>query len=77
MTLYILLYALFHIACGVLSYGLLFAHFQRAFPRLADRDHTKDKVSSALAAITGPVALIATLVLLAGTCRGRPGLKFK
>jgi len=59
--------------CGVLTYGFDFAHFQRKYPYLAERDRRSDRISSVLVALLGPLGLI--LVMIAE--HNKHGLKFK
>lgn len=50
--------------CSVLSYALLFAHFQRQFPEIAERDRATDRLSCSIFGLL-PTSLIAALIFLA------------
>lgn len=54
----------FWICCGIISYGLFYGSFQKSFPRIARDDNLKDRKQAIIAAIFGPIGIIATLVAL-------------
>lgn len=56
----VILYALFHLVCGVLAYGFHFAYFQRQYPTLAVREMWDDVFGATIAGICGPVGLYST-----------------
>lgn len=63
-----------YIISVILSYGILFAHFQREHPILAVKEKRNDmEVSLLIALIGGPIALF-TSFLLSGFAKH--GLKF-
>ncbi len=59
---YLLLYALFHLACGVLTYGILFAYVQRQYQSIAIDHVREDAAMSGLVALFGPVGLFIALI---------------
>lgn len=61
MIAILILYALFHIACGVLAYGFHFAHFQRAYPSLAEAEVWDDAGGAMIGGLMGPLGLVAVL----------------
>ncbi|HYF34275.1 MAG TPA: hypothetical protein VD994_03205 [Prosthecobacter sp.] len=50
------------IVCGILGYGVTFAHFQDKWPQLAYRDRREDAGFAAMVAISGPIGLFAALL---------------
>lgn len=51
------------IACGVAHYGFWVAHFQGAFPLIADEFRREDRVLGVIGAVLlGPIALLTTLI---------------
>lgn len=60
--------------CSVLSYGILFAHAQREFPFIAERDYRKDMAFSMALGLFGPFILVASIFL---TGFAQHGLKFR
>lgn len=61
------------LACGVMGYGLTFAHFQRKWAYWAKRDLYFDFGFSIWIGITGPIGLVLALFM---TSCGKYGLKF-
>ena len=49
------------LVCGVLDYGLTFAHFQLEYPTLAERDYWKDVRRSFAGFLLGPIGILSTL----------------
>lgn len=72
ITLLILLW----VVCGALSYGLMFAFFQRGFIGIADYTYWADFRVAFIPALTGPIALAATLYFLSRNTF-KHGFKFK
>lgn len=70
---WILLAAIVWIVCGVLGYGLVFAHLQREYPALAAIKVVTDRVAALIVLGLGPCGLIAALMAY-GT---KHGLKFR
>lgn len=50
------------IICGVISYGLNFAYYQKEWPNIAEEDYRLHKIMCLLFAIFGPIILIDTLI---------------
>lgn len=66
--------ALLWIGCGVLAYGLTFAHFQGKYPTIAIETLPDDRRVATFMAIAGPIGLFVALI------QGEPrkyGLRFK
>ena len=74
MIWYILIFVIFHLICGVLSYGLTFGYFQKAFPSLAERDYREDKNRAIISAFLGIAGLLAILI---ASCTDWQGFKWK
>ena len=70
---WLLLGMLVWVVCGVLSYGLNFAFFQRKFPTLADEEYARDLRFAVITSFLGPVALFANLC----ACGIKHGLKWR
>jgi len=51
------------VICGVLEYGLCFGFFQREYPILAEEDRGDDKRRAFIAAMSGPIGLLSSLLL--------------
>jgi hypothetical protein len=51
------------LACGIVNYGLMFAYFQRKFPSIADEQYWSDVTFATTAVVTGPICLLASLVV--------------
>ena len=66
------LLALLYVAIGVLTYGLMFAYWQREWPSLAKEDYQSDLVKSLVGFVLWPASLL-FLALRGGF---RHGLKF-
>lgn len=65
------------IICGILSHGLGFAYWQRAYSILARDDYWLDWVSSVAISMFGPFALISNIIFIFYTSeRGYQGFKF-
>lgn len=65
LTLFIIGYIIFYIICGILSYGFLFAYFQREYPTIAKKKFGRDSVFAHIMALFGPIALLD--IFLTGT----------
>jgi len=65
---------LFWVICGVISYGLDFAYFQRKYPSLAEQDYKRDIRMCIFFAIFGPINLIEIILMRNDYLYG---LKFK
>lgn len=74
MTTIIISYLVFHILCGVLTYGITFGHFQRKWPSLAEEGKSGDRSFAFSIAAYGPIGLFASLTL---SDFAKHGLKFK
>lgn len=74
--IWLILFIMFWGVCGVLSYGLGFAYWQRKWPNLAKEDYEHDRRWSAFLALLGPFTLIAYFVN-AGYSGGKYGFKWK
>lgn len=57
-----LIIAVVWIACGALSYGIVFAYFQKEFKAIAKKQECFDRAVSLLAAAFGPLYLISVLI---------------
>ena len=51
------------VVCGWLTYGRFFAHFQRGWPKLAERDRATDAKNAMVFAMSGPLGLLVSLAL--------------
>lgn len=63
---WLILAALGWIACGIAAYGLIFAHFQRKYPRLAYEDRWNDWRLAVFMGVIGPPGLFVALVKYEG-----------
>ena len=61
-------------ACGVVSYGAYFGHFQNRWPDLAESGYTTDRTLAVIWAIFGPLGLFVAFVMSQGF---RWGFKWK
>ena len=68
-----ILFIMVWIACSVLSYGCIFAYFQREYPNISENLYEKNRRLALLTALLGPLAL-ATFTVTFGF---KHGLKFK
>lgn len=59
--------------CGAFAYALTFAHFQREFPTLAERDYYKDRRSAVFSGCLGPIGLLVSI----SNCGLKHGLKWR
>jgi hypothetical protein len=50
--------------CGLLAYGVVFAHLQGEYPDLAQRDRQRDKNFALSIAWSGPIGLIVSLCIV-------------
>lgn len=73
MGIFLIILAVTWISCSILSYGLVFAYFQREWPTLAKKDYTDDKLKCLMLSLFGPFSLIASLIM---TRFGRHGIKW-
>lgn len=60
--MFYLIIAVIWIACGTLSYGIVFAYFQKEFRLTAKSQEDIDRSFSLLAAACGPIFLISVLI---------------
>lgn len=60
----------FWVVCGVLAYGLTFAHFQRKFPNIAKEKYGSDMTFSLFVGGAGPIGLLALYMATNGDLRG-------
>ena len=67
-------FAIFWIVCGVLSYGILLAFFQREFECIAKASYASDRTICAYLSLTGPIFLMLVAIECAPS---KHGLKFK
>lgn len=68
----------FWVVSGVLSYGMMFAYWQRAYPMLAEDFYWEDVASCFFTSLLGPIALLADIVfLIYGSRRGFQGFLWK
>lgn len=65
MSLFIVIWIL----CGVLSYGISLAYFQRQYPSLAKECYREDVRDSLVMSSIGPFGLLSTLLVF-GTKHG-------
>jgi hypothetical protein len=72
--IWLLLYALFHLACGVIGYGMAFDYFQREFPNIAEEMYAEDRWLATVGFGMGPVGIIAAWNI--GWHPKKHGLKF-
>lgn len=64
------------IACGVASWGLSFAYYQRNWPTIAAETYFTDLLSAAcIGLLLGPIALVSFLVHVATSTHGFRGFK--
>jgi hypothetical protein len=49
------------VMCGILAYGVTFAHMQGKYPTLAEEDYWTDMRFSVLIGLCGPVSLLVVL----------------
>lgn len=65
------------LGCGLLSFGLVFGYFQKAYLTLAKRDSDSDFDDALIGFILGPVGLVTALIFIFGLSRhGYQGFKF-
>lgn len=50
------------VGCGAIAYAGWFAHFQGAWPRLAERDYHLDRLLAVIVGLCGPIGLFAVAV---------------
>lgn len=66
------------IVCGVLSFGLSFAYFQRAYPMFAEAVYRTDWIESFVCGLFGPIGLLATFFFIKlVSLNGYQGFKWK
>lgn len=58
----VILFAVFWVSCGVLSYGFNFAFYQRRFFRIAKDNYRKDQFHCFFASIFGQVSLVVLMI---------------
>lgn len=54
---------IFWVICGIIDYGICFAYFQRAYPRVSEERYTEDMLVAILAFFMGPIGLLASLFM--------------
>lgn len=59
----ILLFIVGWITCGTLAYGYSFAHWQREYPILAERDYEIDKRKATWDFVIGPFGLFVIIFM--------------
>jgi len=69
----ILFITVFWILCGIISYGLNFAYYQREYSRLAQEDYNWDKRICIFLSLFGPINLVPITIF----GNFKYGLKFK
>ncbi len=62
MTVSTGIFVILWIICGIIHYGLWFAHFQRSYPNIAKNRYKTDMMIGAITTLLGPIALSATLL---------------
>lgn len=72
MTL--IIFIIFHIICGVLAYGITFAHFQREFSLTSHEDVGINRVLALFMACSGIVGLVIIYIF---SDFAKHGLKYK
>ena len=73
MILWIIIFAILWIICGILSYGFLFAYFQNEYIFIAKEDYNKDKRYAFGIALLGICGLVAIICMN----QYKHGLKYK
>lgn len=79
MNIYEVIFTLMWLISGVLTYGILFAFFQRRYPLISERDYKIDMtISFAMGLLLGPVGLGCVLIAVKYNKHGPKfyGLKF-
>lgn len=69
------LFMLFYVICGVLTYGLTIAHFQKAYPSIAKETYHDDVHFARLISLLGPGSLLG-FMLFKGFKSFEHGLQF-
>lgn len=67
---------IFWVGCAILSWGISFAHFQKEYPERAACNYELDKSFSMLAAMWGPLTLMAVIITFGIKKIIQHGLKF-
>lgn len=66
------------IICSVVSFGMGFAYFQRAYPIIAKENYSEDILFAIILSIFGPISLLSNIVWIKlFSIHGYQGLKFK
>ena len=63
MALWITLGGLVWVACSVLAYGLMLAHFQKGWPSIARSGYYGDTAFARWMALAGPIGLFVALMM--------------
>jgi len=58
------------VICGVLSYGITFAFYQKQFPTIAKEHYDAHKSFATKMAMFGPINLLAALIVYGGYKHG-------
>lgn len=75
MKILLTVISLLIIASSVLSYGVIYAYFQRGYPMLADKERPKDIFAAFMGAV--PVAgPLDALIFIPLSPKGYQGIKF-
>lgn len=68
------IYLVFHLVCGVLAYGIIFADLQRRLPKRGPDYYRRDLSYSVYIGILGPIGLTVSLIV---SGFAEHGLKFR
>lgn len=75
LIIMLIAYLVFHLACSILSYGILFAYFQTKWPEIAKDFRREDMGFAAMISLMfGPIALF---VGFFATGLAEHGIKFR
>jgi hypothetical protein len=55
---YVLVFAVLWLACGLAAAGMIYAHVQRRWPSVADEDRREDAEYAVAFGLFGPIALV-------------------
>jgi len=71
-------FSIIYLICSILTYGLIFAYFQKSFPSIAEEYYKSHLSTAVLAALFGPIGLTAIIIVLFDEkIKFKYGLKFK
>ena len=71
--IWVIIFAMLWIICGILAYGFAFAYYQNEFIFIAEEEYNDDRIRAFIVALFGICGLVA-LICLNG---GKHGLKYK